>query len=180
MPNLSSDPGGDYVGAMITRRRLAAVSALFLTSAALLFAHGAAGAAASALTIQHPWSRPATAGGVGVGYFTILNPGKTPDRLLRVETAAAQWAGLHVSQMRDGMMTMDEIKGGVRIDAGGRVDFQPGGLHVMFIGLKKPQKVGDVLPATLVFEKAGRIKVDFKVETGAPPKPMADMPGMKH
>lgn len=168
---------------MINRRALA-FAVLALSGASLLLPEaGAKAAPPTALQITHPWSRPATAGGVGAGYFTILNPARTPDRLLRVEAAWADAAGMHVTGMRDGMMTMDEIKGGVRIDAGGRVDFRPGGLHVMFVGLKKPQKVGDVLPATLVFEKAGRIKVAFKVETGAAgstAKPMADMPGMDH
>jgi copper(I)-binding protein len=162
---------------MITRRRLAA-TALVLTSAGLLFAQSGAQAAAPTLTITHPWSRPAAAGGVAVGYFTIRNAGKTADRLLRVESAAAGSVSLHVSLEANGVMSMDEIKGGVRVDPGGQVDFRPGGLHVMFMGLKKAQKVGDTLPATLVFEKAGRIAVSFKVETGAPP--MAGMPGMKH
>ncbi len=167
---------------MINRRALVFVP-LVLTSLTLLAAPaGAKPAPAPTLQIVHPWSRPATPGGVGVGYFTILNAGKTADRLLRVESAAAQSAGMHVSIEVDGVMSMDEVKGGVRVAPGGRVDFKPGGLHVMFMGLKKAQKVGDVLPATLVFEKAGRIKVVFKVETGAPPAmaPMADMPEMKH
>lgn len=167
---------------MITRRRLAA-AALLLVSGGILFTQAGAQAAAPALSIVHPWSRPAAAGGVAVGYFSILNPGRTADRLLRIESPAAGSAGLHVSLETNGVMRMDEVKGGVRIDPGNQVDFRPGGLHVMFMGLKKTQKVGDTLPATLVFEKAGRIPVSFKVETGAPPAPMkgmADMPGMTH
>lgn len=167
---------------MISRRRLTA-AALVLASGSLFLAHGGALAAAPALSIVHPWSRPAAAGGVAVGYLTILNPGKSADRLLRVESPAAQSVGIHVSLETNGVMTMDEVKGGVRIDAGGRVDFKPGGLHLMLMGLKRTQKAGDALPATLVFEKAGRIPVTFKVETGAQAKPMggmADMPGMTH
>jgi copper(I)-binding protein len=164
---------------MINRRALVLLP-LALTSPSLLAAHaGAKAAPGPALRIVHPWSRPAAAGGVGAGYFTILNPGRTQDRLLRVETAGADLAGMHVSTMAGGMMSMTEVNGGVRIDAGGRVDFQPGGLHVMFVGLRRSQKLGDQLPATLVFERAGRIKVMFKVETGVAPA-MADMPGMKH
>jgi hypothetical protein len=178
-PNLSSAPKAAYLGAMTARRRLTA-ALLALTCASLSILHGGANAKPGAgVQIVHPWSRPAAAGGVGVGYFTILNPGKIPDRLLRIEAADADLAGMHVTTVSNGVMSMDEIRGGVRIDPGGRVDFQPGGLHIMFVGLKRSQKVGDTLPATLVFQRAGRLKVDFKVETGAPVKPMADMPGMK-
>jgi copper(I)-binding protein len=34
----------------------------------------------------------------------------------------------------------------------------------MFIDLKAPLKAGTKIPATLVFEKAGEVKVDFVVE----------------
>jgi copper(I)-binding protein len=38
-------------------------------------------------------------------------------------------------------------------------------LHVMFMGLDgDPLDVGESVPATLVFEKAGRLDVVFKVE----------------
>lgn len=166
---------------MIARRRrnnrLLAAALLALAGGSLWTLHGGANAKpATGLQIVHPWSRPAAAGGVGAGYFTILNPGRTADRLLRVESAGADAVGLHVSLAKNGVMSMDEVKGGVRVEASGRVDFQPGGLHVMFVGLKKAQKLGDVLPATLVFQRAGRIEVAFKVETGAPAKPMNDMP----
>lgn len=181
-PNLPSAAKAAYLPAMTSRRRLAA-ALLALSCASLWAVHGAANAKPDgALHIMHPWTRPAAVGGAGAGYFTILAPARTGDRLLRVETTAAQAVGIHVSLETNGVMTMDEVKGGVRIDAGGKVDFKPGGLHLMFMGLKKTQKLGDTLPATLVFEKAGRVPVVFKVESGAP-RPaggMADMPGMKH
>ena len=40
---------------------------------------------------------------------------------------------------------------------------QPGGLHVMFMGLKAPFKEGQELPLTLIFEKAGEVPVTFAV-----------------
>jgi hypothetical protein len=38
-------------------------------------------------------------------------------------------------------------------------------IHVMFIGLDGQLKDGETRPATLIFEKAGSIDVDFNVET---------------
>jgi copper(I)-binding protein len=43
----------------------------------------------------------------------------------------------------------------------------------MFFELQRPLKQGEKFPATLVFEKAGAVDVEFKVEamsTTAPPK----------
>jgi copper(I)-binding protein len=132
-----------------------------------------------ALRITDAWTRPAAAGSVGVGYLTILNAGGMSDRLLSVDSAGAASSSLHVTTESDGVMRMNGITGGVGIDAGGRVDFRPGGLHIMFTRLKRAQKLGDALTATLIFEKAGPIKVTFKVATGVPAPEMADMPGMK-
>jgi copper(I)-binding protein len=43
----------------------------------------------------------------------------------------------------------------------------------MFFDLRQPLKPGETFPATLVFEKAGNVAVEFKIEpmgTTAPPK----------
>ena len=41
--------------------------------------------------------------------------------------------------------------------------FQPGGYHVMIMGLKGPLKEGETFPLTLTFEKAGDVTVDVMV-----------------
>ena len=41
---------------------------------------------------------------------------------------------------------------------------QPSGDHIMLIDLKKPLKEGETVKLTLVFEKAGPIDVEAKVE----------------
>lgn len=51
----------------------------------------------------------------------------------------------------------------VEIPAGRSVIFEPGGLHVMLIGLVRPLAVGDGLSITLRFEQAGEILVEAEV-----------------
>ena len=59
------------------------------------------------------------------------------------------------------MVHLDELL----IPAGETITFAPGGLHIMFMGLNgDPFKVGEVVPATLVFKNAGEIRVVFNVE----------------
>jgi periplasmic copper chaperone A len=48
--------------------------------------------------------------------------------------------------------------------ASGSVVLKPGSYHVMMIGLKKPLTVGEKIPLTLTFEKAGNISVTVPVQ----------------
>ena len=52
----------------------------------------------------------------------------------------------------------------VDVPAGGKTALEPGGLHVMLIGLKAPLKEGDKFPLTLTFAKAGKVDVEVIVE----------------
>lgn len=61
-------------------------------------------------------------------------------------------------------MMMMEPQEAVEIPAGENVQFQPGGLHVMLVGLKNDLKVGDTLKVTLKFETAGEITVEAEVK----------------
>jgi copper(I)-binding protein len=65
-------------------------------------------------------------------------------------------------------MKMERQDAGVTIPPGKQVAFAPGGYHVMFLGLTKPTKLGDKLPATLVFKSGARLKVEFQVAAAAP------------
>jgi copper(I)-binding protein len=48
----------------------------------------------------------------------------------------------------------------------------------MFVGLKKPLSAGDQFKATLVFEKAGSVNIDYDVRAMGS-QPGGAMPGMK-
>ncbi len=66
--------------------------------------------------------------------------------------------------VKDGVMTMRPVEGGLEIPAGSKVELKPGAYHLMFTGLKRQPKQGEKFPATLTFEKAGSVKVEFAVE----------------
>ena len=135
-------------------RRFAAVAALMLASC------NAAGPAPE-ISIQDPWARATAAGQSGTAaYFTISNAGGT-DRLLSVSTPAAD-ASLHSTTMSDGVMRMRPVDG-VEVPANGSVEFKPGGMHVMLMGLKQPLESGTTLPLDLKFEKAGDRRVEATV-----------------
>ena len=159
---------------------------LLFTAAALLLA-GSAFAhdyTAGSLHIGHPWSRATPKGApVGGGYLTITNNGSEPDRFVGGSVDFAQKLELHQMSMDHGVMKMRPVDGGIEIKPGETVTLKPGGLHIMFVGLDKPLKQGERVPATLDFAKSGKVKVDFVVEgMGATHNDaaggMSKMPGM--
>lgn len=117
------------------------------------------------LQIDHPWSR-ATPGGAKVagGFMTIRNNGKDSDRLVGGTFDASGIVEIHEMKMDGGVMKMRALELGLEIKPGQSVELKPGGYHVMFIDLKRPLKEGESVKGELVFEKAGRIAVEYKIE----------------
>lgn len=97
------------------------------------------------------------------GYLSIQNMGDADDRLVAIESDAAEKVELHQSTITDGIARMQPMSEGLLIPAGETV-WLDDGMHAMFVKPAKRYVVGDEVPATLVFENAGRIDVSFKVE----------------
>jgi len=135
------------------------------------------------LHIGHPWSRATPKGAaIGAGYLKITNNGTAPDRLLGGSSDAAKSFELHVMSMENGVMKMRPVEGGIEIKPGETVEFKPESYHVMFVGLKEPLVQGHRVKATLDFAKAGKVAVEFVVESIGARQGNDDhaMPGMPH
>jgi copper(I)-binding protein len=156
---------------------------------ALAFAISAAPALAQEfkagdIVVEKPWARATPKGAeVGSGYLVIQNTGAAPDRLTG---GTADFAALEVHQMatENGVSKMRELKDGLAIPAHGSVGFSPGGYHLMFTHLTHALTKGESVKATLNFEHAGPVEVEFSVTgigaTGAGgPGGMKGMGGMK-
>lgn len=115
------------------------------------------------LTIEGPWAR-ATPGGAQVagGFMKITNSGSATDRLIGGTVPFAGRFEVHEMAMDGGVMKMREVKG-LEIKPGETVELKPGGYHVMFMDLKSGLKDGETVKGTLVFEKAGKVDVEFRV-----------------
>lgn len=117
------------------------------------------------LKIGHPWSREtATGQSAGGGFLTITNSGKQADRLVSATSPAASQVQIHTVSMTGGVMRMRELPGGLEIPAGATVTLKPGGFHIMLVGLKAPLKQDMMVPTELRFQRAGEVKIHFKVE----------------
>ena len=133
------------------------------------------------LEITRPWARATPKGAtVAGGYMQIRNSGTTPDRLIGGSSDAAQRFEIHTMTMDQGVMRMRELKDGLEIKPGETIELRPGSLHVMFVDLKQPLAKGQPVKAALIFEKAGRVDVDFAVEAIGAPSTGHGHGGAKH
>jgi copper(I)-binding protein len=102
--------------------------------------------------------------------MTVTNKGSTPDRLSCVSSDASAECQLHSMTMDKGVMKMSPVEGGLEIKAGETVTLKPSSMHLMFLNLKHPLEQGSTVAATLLFEKAGTVQIEFPIAAiGAAP-----------
>jgi periplasmic copper chaperone A len=114
------------------------------------------------LVVEAPWARESVTR-TGAAYMTLRNHGDQPDRLIGVSSDVAETVQLHSSVTEDGVMQMRSVET-VEVPAHGEAVLEPGGVHVMLIGLEGPLKEGKSFPLTLRFEKAGEVEVTTTIE----------------
>jgi periplasmic copper chaperone A len=147
---------------MTTFTRVLATLIAIAFSATLALAHGYK---LGSLEIKHPWAKATISGQpVGGGFMKIVNSGTEPDRLIKISSNVSDMIQVHEMKVENGVMKMGEVPGGLEIAPGATVELTPGGLHVMFLGIKAPFKEGETVKVVLTFEKAGTIEVEFKVD----------------
>jgi copper(I)-binding protein len=128
--------------------------------------------------ISQPWSRATPKGAAsGAGYMTLTNNGTTPDRVSCVSDDVSAQCQIHSVTMEGGVMKMRPVEGGLEIKPGDSITLKPGGNHMMFLSLKHPLEQGGTVKATLKFEHAGTIDVEYPVLAIGTPAPGASAGG---
>lgn len=123
----------------------------------------AADATLGEITVKAPWAR-ASAGmaRAGAAFMTIDNARAEADRLVSASADVSKSVELH-THVKDGDVMRMRPVDAVDVPAGSAVELQPGGYHVMFMGLEQPFREGESFPLTLTFENAGTLTVDVTV-----------------
>ena len=143
-----------------------------------LVACTSAAASGARLQIEKAWARPALAssmstmsqsssmqgmpgmagsdfsGSTSAVYFILVNDGDQADTLTGVTTDVASQAEMHETSIKNDIAQMAQVAQ-VVVPAHGKVEFSPGGFHVMLGGLKRDLKVGDSIQLTLHFKTSG-------------------------
>jgi copper(I)-binding protein len=116
---------------------------------------------------HEPWTRPAAQGGNGAVYMILHNHTDVADELVGASSDVAEAVDIHESKMDDnGVMQMTQLSA-IPLDADAEVEFKPGGLHIMLIGLKQDLNFGDQITLTLQFKNRENIILTVPVMDGA-------------
>lgn len=116
----------------------------------------------AAITISDLSARATTEN--GAVYMKLTNNSQSDDALISAKTDVAKTVELHETTMGEGDMMQMRPVINIPIPAGDSVTLQPGGLHVMLIGMQKQLAPGDKINLTLTFEKAGSQTVEAEVK----------------
>ena len=105
------------------------------------------------LEAREPWARAiSSVGGVSAAYFSLCNRSEVPVVIIGAASTAANVTELHeTSANAQGVMSMKPVSN-VVVAPGARVDFRPGGLHVMLIDAREAVGPGEVIAVDLQLE----------------------------
>ncbi len=122
---------------------------------------GVSGCSTEQLEITDSWVRSSemsVSGGMTGMFMEVTNPTSSEITLVGGSSDAGM-VEIHETVMGDDGMQMQEINGGIEIPAGSTVVLQPGGLHVMIMGLNDDVLAGDEVTVDLEFDGHPNISV---------------------
>ncbi len=124
---------------------------------------------AAGIHVDAAWARP-TFGNqkTSAAYLFISNAGPGEDALIAVKSAVARKVMLHSTVMDGNVARMRPLES-LTLPAGKTIVFEPGGHHIMLMGLEAPLAVGDKVPLTLIFKNHPPLEVTARVMLQPPP-----------
>lgn len=127
--------------------------------------------AGKALEIEEPYAPAVIPGQAnGTAYMRLLNPGSVPRTLVGAKSDAAAAVELHSHGMQDGMMTMRRVQR-IEVPPQSSLTLEPGGLHLMLIGLTRDLAAGDSFELALDLEDGTSVVVRVPVREGPVAEP---------
>ena len=119
---------------------------------------------AGSMDVVQPYARAVPPGHPNSAAFMVLKNTSEQDRaLVNARSNISKVVELHTHIKEGGMMRMRRVKK-IDIKAGSETVLKPGGLHVMFIGLKQQLKAGDEVELELEFDDGATIKLIVPVK----------------
>lgn len=103
----------------------------------------------------------------GAVYLTIRNYTGADEVLLSATSEVAAMVELHTSETdANGVVKMTPLADGLDIPAGETILMEPGGAHIMLMGLSGPLEDGQNIPVDFNFERAGTVTIQVPVKNG--------------
>lgn len=123
---------------------------------------------ADQLSVETPWalSLPAVSKN-GAAYLVLQNHAPEAEELIGGETSIAERVELHRHIMQDGLMKMQRVEA-IGISGNGSINFEPGGNHLMLMGLRQPLDAGLEFSLTLRFRHVAELSIMVRVMDSIP------------
>lgn len=119
--------------------------------------------AEQAIDVQNAWIRHMAGDRPMAGYFEMENRGGEDRRLTGAASDAFQAVHMHETVETDGTTGMRPVEY-VTVPKGARIEFRPGGRHLMLMRPRGNLTVGDQVPVTLEFADGGSRSVMFTIK----------------
>ncbi len=103
-------------------------------------------------------------GSNGGAFVTLSNPGKNAVEIASLSTPIAETAEVHETLNDNGVARMRKLES-LSVNGGESVALEPGGKHIMLIGLKEPLKAGQTFPVTFTLSNGTSVTVDVTAVT---------------
>ncbi len=110
-----------------------------------------------ALIVLDAWARQVPGSDVAAAYITVRNPTTQPITIVSIESPLAASAMIHETKTVGGQSRMRPHEQLV-VAPGQTVKFEPGGLHVMLMGVTQPVAVGKSLPLVLLLADGTKVQ----------------------
>jgi protein SCO1/2 len=119
---------------------------------------------AGSLTVAEPFALATAPDAKSApAYMRIENAGGEDDKLIAATAEIANRVAIEEAVISDGMTTVLPLAEGLEIAAESAVQLRPGSYRLNFDGLNRPLKDGESFSGTLTFEKAGSVRVTYRV-----------------
>jgi len=115
------------------------------------------------IQVEEAWVRAVAGPNVNTAaYMTLRNAGNAPDRLIGARSDVARMTGVHRTTIDEtGLARMGEVDG-LDLPPGGAALLEPGGFHVMLMGVGSLVE-GDTVEITLLLETSGSLDIVAEV-----------------
>ncbi len=120
------------------------------------------------IIVKDEWAR-VTPSGSGSVYMTIENDGDQDDTLTSAISDEAEMTMIHQTVREENIAKMIHVMGGIDLPKGKRIKLEPGGYHLMLMGIEKNLTLNDRIRITLSFKNNENIEISPIIKI-RPPK----------
>lgn len=139
----------------------------FVLVIAFLLTLSACSSSTGDIEVHNAWVRPTAKGENAAVYLTLHNHSTESDELIGASSNVTDMVEIHESMMANDVMQMHMIDS-VPLATDQEVIFEPGGLHIMLIGVKQDLVLGEHIGVVLHFKNHEDIVVEVHIEDAMP------------